>query len=134
MDADMFGWEEMAASVARVYQALPDDEKRRAIIFAQNYGEAGAVEYYGRRYGLPRAISGHNSFFLWGPGDLPRDLVLIVIGGNPKDAEAAFGQVGKAGVIAHEYAMPYESGLPIWVCRNPRVNLAELWPKLKRYD
>jgi 4-amino-4-deoxy-L-arabinose transferase-like glycosyltransferase len=56
--ADEFGWEEMVREVARVYHALPPDEKARTAIFSNGWGEAAAVDFYGPRYGLPRAISG----------------------------------------------------------------------------
>ena len=59
--ADRFGWENMVATVAGVYQSLPPQERSRACIFTGNYGEAGAIDFFGSRYGLPGAISGHNS-------------------------------------------------------------------------
>ena len=68
--ADRFGWEEMAEKVAVAYNKLSDSEKKKVIIFGQNYGEAGAVDYYGKKYGLPGAISDHNSYWMWGPGGL----------------------------------------------------------------
>jgi len=67
--ADMFGWENMAATVAGVYHSLPAEEKSKTSIFAQNYGEAGAMEYYRKKYDLPTVISPHNTYWLWGYGD-----------------------------------------------------------------
>ena len=64
--ADQFGWEEMVGSVARVYHHLPPEEQQRAAIFCQNYGEAGAIDFFGPKLGLPAAISGHQNYFLWG--------------------------------------------------------------------
>src|SRR5207237_6414122 len=65
--ADQFGWEEMVRSVARVYASIPANEQKLAAIFCQNYGEASAIDFFGPKYGLPPAISGHQNYFYWGP-------------------------------------------------------------------
>jgi hypothetical protein len=65
--ADQFGWEEMVATVARVYNALSADDRAKTAIFAQNYGQAGAIDFFGPKFGLPKAISGHQNYFFWGP-------------------------------------------------------------------
>ncbi len=90
--ADQFGWEEMVAQVARVYHGLTPAERARCGIFASNYGEAGAIDFYGPGYGLPHAISGHNNYFLWGPGPGPIDVV-ITVGETPEDVEQSFRRV-----------------------------------------
>ena len=131
--ADMFGWEEMVGEVARVYLSLPSGERARCAVYGQNYGEAGAVEVLGRRLGLPRAISGHNNFWLWGPGPDPE--VVIVIGGEAEDHLQSFERVEQAGTVPHApYAMPYEQDLPIFVCRGLRMPVADLWPRTKHYN
>lgn len=132
MYADMFGWRNMAEQVAAVFHQLPATEQAQAAIYAQNFGEAGAIDYYGPGLGIPHAISGHNNYYLWGPGaEDPQ--VVIVIGGSPYDARRVFGDVRAAGIITHPYVMPYENNLTIWVCRQPKIPLRELWPKLKSY-
>ena len=67
--ADRYGWPEMTAAVADVYNKLPADERAQACIYTLNYGEAGAINFFGPKYGLPQAISGHNTYWLWGPGN-----------------------------------------------------------------
>ena len=67
--ADRFGWEEMVGSVAHAYHHLQPEDEKRAAIFCQNYGEAGAIDFFGPKFGLPSAISGHQNYFLWGPHD-----------------------------------------------------------------
>src|SRR5438105_3801333 len=67
--ADHFGWEEMVRSVAQVYASLSANEQQHAAIFCQNYGEAGAIDFFGPKYGLPPALSGHQNYFYWGPDD-----------------------------------------------------------------
>jgi hypothetical protein len=130
--ADQFGWEEMVAKVARAYQSLTLEERARCAIFASNYGEAGAIDFYGPRYGLPHAISGHNSYFLWGPGPRPIDVV-ITVGESREDVEKSFRSVVEADRTRNEWCMPYEDDLPILIGRDPRAPLAELWPHTKKY-
>jgi len=129
--ADQFGWEEMVESVARVYQSLPPEQQKQARIFAQNYGEAGAVDFFGPKYGLPPAISGHQNYFLWGPRGATRD-VLIVLDDNPGSLPELCGSVEDKGPIrTHPLALPTEQRLRVYVCRDMKVGLEELWPKVK---
>ncbi len=131
--ADMHGWPEMAAKIAAVYHALPPTERPKAVFFGHNYGEAAAIDVFGRRLGLPPAISGHNNYWLWGPQG--RDgSVMIVIGGDRADYESKFRSVKVVGRIDSLYAMPYETDKPIYVLRGLKVPLLVLWPKLKHYE
>ncbi|HOG28499.1 MAG TPA: glycosyltransferase family 39 protein [Vicinamibacterales bacterium] len=132
MYADMHGWPELAANLATVYHALPARDRERACIFVRNYGEAGAVDVLGAPLGLPRAISGHNSYFLWGPRGCTGDLV-IALGAGRGDYEEAFASVEQAGVHTCTDCMPYENNLSIWVLRGARVPFAAYWPRVKRY-
>lgn len=75
---DMFGWENMVETVAKVYNSLSPEEKARTLIFCRNYGEAGAIDFFGGKYGLPKASSGHNNYWLWGPQNAHADLVITV--------------------------------------------------------
>lgn len=130
--ADMHGWPEMAAEVARVYRALPPEEQAKAGVFTQNYGEAGAIDILGRGVqggGLPPATSGHNSYFLWGPQSTGE--VTIVLGGGEEDNRRACPSLERAGTVQCDHCMPYEDGLPVWICRG--VDLRRLWPKLKEF-
>jgi hypothetical protein len=130
--ADMFGWQNMAATVAKVYNSLSPDEKQKCVIGASNYGEAGAIDFFGKNYGLPNAISSHNSYWIWGPGDKPGE-VLIVVGGTAKDYHAMYEDVEQAATITCEYVMPYETDLPVFLCRRPKMTLQQVWPHLKNF-
>ena len=130
--ADMFGWDNMAATVASVYQRLSAEEQAHCGIYANNYGEAGAIDFFGKKYGLPKAISGHNSYFFWGTRGYSGDVV-IIIGGNPDGHRKVFETVEQAAVITSEYAMPYENNLPVYVCRKIKVPLEEIWPSVKNF-
>ena len=132
--ADMFGWREMAAAVGQAYQALPPEDQARAVFFGNNYGEAGAIDVFGAPWHLPPAISGHNNYFLWGPDGHDGSVVLLV-SKRPREALLErFESVEPMGEIGVAYAMPYERGLTLYLCRNSKQPLAELWPSLKHYE
>jgi hypothetical protein len=131
--ADMFGWQEMAEKVAAVYRTLPPQDRARAVFYAENYGEAAAIDVFGRRLGLPPAISGHNNYYIWGPRD--RDgSVVIIIGGSTQHYSELFRSFEIAGRIDTPYAMPYETDKPIYVLRGMKISLNEYWPKVKHYN
>ncbi len=131
--ADMLGWPELATTVAEVYRKIPPETRAGCAIFAQNYGEAGAIDFFGRRLGLPRAISGHNNYWIWGPGGATGDCV-IVIGGEIETERSHFEQVEQAGMFTCADCMPYESDLPIFVARRLKTTVAQAWPGVKHYD
>jgi 4-amino-4-deoxy-L-arabinose transferase-like glycosyltransferase len=131
--ADMFGWPEMAARVAAVYHALPPQDRARAVFYGENYGEAAAIDVFGRRLGLPPAISGHNQYFLWGPRGHDGS-VMIIIGGSPQHYAGLFRRFDVAGRIEAPYAMPYETDQPIYVLRGMKAPLQTVWPTVKHYQ
>lgn len=132
--ADMFGWENMAATVAEVYEQLSPEEKTQCAIYAQNYGEAGAIDFFGRKHGLPKAISGHNNYWLWGLRGYNKANILIILGGNEADYKRAFNNVKQVATFQHKYVMPYENNLPIYLCRGIKLPLKMLWPYFKHFD
>jgi 4-amino-4-deoxy-L-arabinose transferase-like glycosyltransferase len=127
--SDQFGWEEMVRNVASFYNALPPDVRKRTAIYCPNYGEAGAIDFYGRKYGLPPAISGHQSYFLWGPRGYTGESVILIE--NHTDAWL-WDSVQVAGRRYHPYAMPEENGVFLY-CRVLKTPLPALWPKLKHW-
>jgi len=131
--ADMFGWRELAHDVSLAYLSLPEAERAHCMVFAQNYGEAGAIEYFAREFPAPPVCSGHNNFFLWGipSGEIE---VVIVIGGDRNELLEAFGEVVDAGVHRNAWAMPYESELAISVCRQPRLPPERLFALTVHYE
>jgi hypothetical protein len=129
---DQFGWPEMVAEVARIYRALPPEERAKAAIFANNYGEAGALHMFGPAHGLPNAISAHQNHFYWGPRGATGE-VLIVLQDQREDLERQCASVEQAGEHFHPWGMEEENG-PIFVCRGLKTPLAELWPRLKHWN
>ena len=130
--ADQFGWEEMVAEVAKVYNSLPVAERAKTAILAGNYGGAGAIDFFGARYGLPKSISPHQNYYFWGPRDYTGERV-ILLESNMKDAQYWCGTVEKGPRVAPYYGMGWEH-YDILVCHNFKVPLSEAWPKLKIWD
>jgi len=128
--ADMLGWDELVAEVARVYQSLPPGERERAVLWGRDYGAAGAVDFFGAQYGLPKAISGFQNYYLWGPGDRSGD-VMIAIGFEAQDLEPWFEHVERVGEVRCRYCMPDRQLEPIYVCRGLKLPLAQFWPLVK---
>jgi hypothetical protein len=131
--ADMFGWREMAAKVSGAYNALPPEERARAVFFGRNYGEAAAIDVYGPAFHGPPAISGHNSYYLWGLGGFDGSVVLAV-GGDATRYALEYQSVERVAELDSPYAMPYETNIPIYLLRNPRIPFANIWSKLKHYE
>lgn len=134
MLADRFGWPEMAAAVAKVYYSIPADERAQTAIFGRNYGEAGAIDFYGPKLGLPKAISGHVSYWLWGPRGYTGKTV-IMLGDIPREQlERYFARVEARGSVGNRYAMASER-FTIYLCREPKGwTLEQVWPKLKNWN
>lgn len=128
--ADRFGWDALAQTVAGVVQKLPPGEREQVCVFGQNYGEAGAIDFYRERYGLPPALSGHNSYWYWGTGTCTGQ-VMIVIGGDREGMDAAYEEVEEAAVHRAPLAMPYESELVIYLGRRLKRPIAEVWPQTR---
>lgn len=130
--ADMHGWENMASVLSKVYLSLEPEEREKTVIFGRNYGEAAAVDYYRKKYDLPTAISPHNNYWIWG---CPEDIgTAIIIGGTPQEHESFFGEVNLAAVIRSSYAMPYETDLPVYIARKPKLPLSAVWDRLKNFS
>jgi 4-amino-4-deoxy-L-arabinose transferase-like glycosyltransferase len=130
--ADEFGWEEMARKVGEIYNALPLEERAKTAIFANNYGEAGAVDFFGKKYGLPKAISNHQSYWLWGPRDYTGESV-IVLGSDGKGDREHFASVEAVGRTDDPYSRRDEH-FDIFLCRGLNTTLQSLWPKTKKWN
>jgi hypothetical protein len=132
--ADRLGWEEMAAAVAEAYDSLPAADRASACIFAGNYGEAGALEFYGPRYGLPHVISGHNNYYIWGPNDCTGETAVVIGVADAEDLRQVFADVEQVSQTHCDYCMPYEDNLPIYVAHGLKTPLKQLWPSAKSFQ
>jgi hypothetical protein len=129
--ADQFGWPELVDVVAEAYRRVPEEERKDCGIFAQNYGQAGAIDFFGPGKGLPKALSGHQSFFLWGPRGYS-GRCLVVLDDKREVLEGLFESVEYVGTSDHPLAL--ERHIPVYICRGPRFgSLEALWPRVKRW-
>lgn len=131
--ADRFGWEEMANTVVNVYSKLSEEEKSKACIFTGNYGEAGAIRFFGKKYGLPEPISGHGWHYYQGTKNYTGEIV-IFIGIPIKYLQSHFDEIIQSDIFQCQYCMPYENNQPVYVCRNPKQSLKEILEYLKHFD
>jgi hypothetical protein len=130
--ADEFGWDEMARETARVYNSLPPEERVRTAIFANGYGQAAAIDFFGPKYGLPKVISRHQNYWLWGPRNYTGEIV-IVLGSNGKGDREHFKSVEAAGQTFHPYTR-HDEHFTIWLCRGLTWSFQELWPNIKKWN
>jgi len=130
---DMFGWEEQVQALSRAHHALPETDRQKAALLAYNYGEAGAIDYFGKHYGLPKAISGHNQYGYWGTHGYTGEVV-VAIGFPAERLRKAFDEVTPFETISPKYAMPEETNLTIYICRKPRAPLGVTWKEWMYLD
>ena len=129
--ADQFGWEELTAMTATAWSRLTPEERKDCGIFAQNYGQAGAIDFFGPRYGLPRALSGHQTYFLWGPRGYSGNC-MIVIDDDKETLSEIFEQVELVGESDNRYAL--EHNITVWLCKGSKFGkLSDFWPHVKKW-
>jgi hypothetical protein len=131
--ADMFGWEEIVQQVAAYYKTLTPEEQRRTAIFANNYGDGGAVDFYGPRYGLPKAIGNHQTYWIWGPREFTGESLIVLGDGNERNMQKGCASYSIIGNAKHPLSRPQE-WLPIYHCRGYVWNLQKIWPRTKNWD
>jgi len=130
--ADQLGWDTLVRRLATVYASLPPQQQREAVVLTRDYGQASAVDFLGPRYGLPHAISGHNTYFLYGTRGASGNVV-IAIGLDASTLRAQWRDVRGVGTYHDDYVLPDFNDLPIYVCTRPIGPIAAWWPSTKRY-
>lgn len=135
--ADRFGWDSLTQTVEQVYAALPPAQQAQTCVVTGNYGEAGALELLAAPGRLPPIISGHNNYYLWGPGRCTGQSLIAV--GFPlsdfQNSPAQFAHIRLAATATCRYCADYENNLPIVVASSPaHLDLASLWASVKHYD
>jgi hypothetical protein len=134
--SDRFGWQEQANAVTAAYNSLSPADKARCGIFASNYGKAAAINFLapppedGSR--LPTAVSGQNSYYLWGPHDYTGDVMILDISGSEADVREVYDDVTVFTRAENPWSMPYESN-NIYICRHRKGNFSADWPQMKDY-
>jgi hypothetical protein len=119
---DMFGWDEMTVKVAKAYQSLTPEQQKNTQIFADNYGEAGAIHHFGKQYNLPEVVSLNSSFTLWAPNDLNAHYIIYVDdqdGGNIKTFASYLESYTKIGEVESPYAREKGTGIFLLINSKP---------------
>ncbi|WP_295631604.1 glycosyltransferase family 39 protein [Novosphingobium sp.] len=131
--ADQLGWHDFTRQVVDAWARIPPADKARTAIKLDNYGETAALDIFGRPAGLPPSLSGHNQYYLWGlRGQDPVNLLVV-----QRDVEALRPYCSSVEVLAttsSRFAMAYENGKAIALCRGLKQPLATLWPQIKHFD
>jgi 4-amino-4-deoxy-L-arabinose transferase-like glycosyltransferase len=131
--ADMFGWQEMAQTVGTYFATLTQEEQRTTAIFANNYGEAGAIDFFGPRYSLPKSIGNHQNYWLWGPRAYTGASIIVMGDGDERNMQTKCASYSTIGTTKHPLSRPDE-WIPIYHCRGFKGDLRQLWPDMKRWN
>jgi hypothetical protein len=128
--AHRMGHAELVEAVTTIVASLPQPERQNAVIFAESYAPAAALERFGDD--LPPVYSGHNNYHLWGPP--PEEPALVIaVGFEPEQLRPFFAEVEVVHRTECHWCMGWRQDAPIALARSPRRPLAEAWPELRRY-
>ena len=131
--AEEFGWERLAADVGLVYNGLPPEQRARAAIYADTYGDAGALDFYGALFGLPPAISTQNTYYLWGPRNYDGSTLVAIGGTRIALLRKYYRSVKLVRTSDEPYKWVVEGPAPIYLCTLPDAPLAKIWRDLRWY-
>ena len=128
------GWRGMVRQLAAEAATLPAGERAHLVVLTGDYGAAGAVDEFGAPYGLPHAISDHNSYWMWGPAGARTGATTLAVNEHYGDLTRIFAHVTLVGSVATPHGVwTEERGDPIWLCRGQRITWQAAWPTLRHY-
>ena len=131
--ADRTGWEDFISQIDAVLATLSAEDRSRALLFAPDYGHAGAMELWGPARGFPPVICTQNSYYHWSMGHTDSE-VLITVGVSESRLRELFGEVNRVGTVTCSTCMSWRKGRAIHVSRRPIVPLSSVWPELRHYE
>ncbi len=133
--ADRIGWEERFELVYSAYQSLPDEDKKQTIIAAGNYGQAGALELFGKDHNLPPVVCAHNTYYLWSKDRLQGNILLQLGHMNDYDGlKESFNSVAiYPGEYKNKYVTGHENNLKVFICRGPKIPYIKMLERSKQY-
>ncbi len=137
--AESVGWPQLVSTVRTAWFSLPAGQRANAVIFTSNYGEASAINVLGT--GLPQAVSGHNTYWWWGPGN-PRATTVLAVMPGPADGGGDAGYLGQfftsvraVATLSNPYGLHnQEWGGHVYLCTGPRQPWGQMWPQLRQYS
>jgi len=128
------GWTAVARQIADAYDRVPADERPRTIILTRNYSQASAVNLLGRPRGLPEALSGHNTYWLWLPANASIDSV-VTVGFTKSELRRWFGHIVAIGRVPDTRLVDVEErGVRMYWCSHPLVSTKQLWGDVKLFS
>jgi hypothetical protein len=130
--ASRFGWPELVDTVGDVWERLPAGDRERCVVLGSDYAKASAINLLGPASGLPRAYSGHNSCWYWGPGPGEGE-VAIAIGFGEPFLKTIYASVEQVALVEHDHSQPWQTEQRVYVCREPIVPLDQAWPRFRRF-
>jgi len=130
---DRFGWEEFVSMVGDAYNKLDPVDRTRCSIFVSNFAEAGAIDLFGQRFGLPRAISGHMTHYIWGPGNATGE-VMLVYWNEREELGKLFEEVIEVARFHHPYVMDRQNNRPLYLCRRLKLPVRQAWKQVKIFQ
>jgi hypothetical protein len=141
VSGESIGWPQLVSTVRAAWLAIPSRQRASAVIFTADYSEAAAINELGRGTGLPTAVSGHNTYWWWGPGN-PHATTVLAVAPGPNDAgdyaaylRQFFTSVRTVATLSNPYGIRnIEQGGHVYECTGPRQPWGQLWPRLRHYD
>jgi hypothetical protein len=130
--ADRFGWEDLAKQVSGIYNSLPAEERERTGVLVANYGQGGAIDILGEKYGLPPAIGGHQNYWMWGPRGYTGEEMIVINAATLDEMNKSYNSCTVVGTRDEPYTMPWERG-SIFLCRGRKTSYQVGWKDLKHY-
>lgn len=128
--ADMIGWQASVDTVARVVRELSPAERAQVVVVGENYGRAGALDWYGPARGVDVVVAPVGSYWFFGPGPRTGEVV-VMMGGDSTELAQFFGDVRLAARHRDRWRVSEERDVPVFVLRQPRFTLQELWPRFR---
>jgi len=131
--SDRFGWREQAEAAAAAYAAMPPEERSDCVLLCDNYGSAGAADYFrARGLDLPPTVCWHNSYWYWRPEERS-GAVALAIGIHPELLARYYDEVEVVATVDAPHALPWVGQATIWRCRGAKADLASVWPLLRNF-
>jgi hypothetical protein len=130
--SDMTGWSELTGYVAKAYYSLAEEEREKCTIYCErSYGYAGAVYFYGKKYGLPPPVTFHESYTFWAPDSIPSG-PMIYIFRNYKNIEKLYSDIIEVGSVDDPYFR--EKGLKVYLCQSPLKDISGIYRERAREE
>ncbi|MBN2134490.1 MAG: glycosyltransferase family 39 protein [Acidobacteria bacterium] len=130
--AQMNDWDILLKQYVYAWERIPLKDRANCGILVANYHKAGVINVLGKDFGLHRAISGHNNCYLWGMNGYSGE-VMLVIGFGYEKLTKYYGTVIELGRTSSEWTMPYDNNIPMYLCKDNKISLEKLWPKIKSF-